>query len=97
MKTYIFSAWLLKRIVGVIVFLGILQGCNNVSDSDSVPIPVKSQKPFDPIEELTDKMIQDPAFLAILEQQVWMNNQVEDYFFRAPQAEQSATFSIIQS
>ena len=97
MKTYTFSAWLLKRIVGVIVFLGILQGCNNLSDSDSVPIPVKSQKPFDPIEELADKMIQDPAFLAILEQQVWMNNQVEEFLFSAPEVERSAVLSVIQS
>lgn len=97
MKTYTFSAQLLKRFIGVIVLMIMLQGCSNMSDSDSVPIPVKSQKPFDPIEELADKMIQDPAFLAILEQQVWMNNQVEEFLFRAPEVERSAVVSVIQS
>ncbi len=100
MKTLVFllsRVSLSIRFVIYILFLVMaMSSCGN-PESLSEVTPAPPPEPSDPIEKLADDMMQDPTFLAILEQQAWMNNQVEQYLFAASETDRTAAVSIIQS
>lgn len=101
MKTIVFSLTRLSLsvcsfFIPVLFLVFSTQSCSNPESSAEV-VPKPPDKPSDPMEALADNMMQDPAFLAILEQQAWMNNQVEKYLFTASETDRFATVSAIQS
>lgn len=100
MKTFAFLSsrvsLLFKSGICFALLLLVMPACNH-QESHSKVTPAPPPDPSDPIEGLADDMMQDPTFLAILEQQAWMNNQVEQYLFTASETERTAAVSIIQS
>lgn len=100
MKTFAFLSsrvsLLFKSGICFALLLSVMPACNH-QESHSEVTPAPPPDPSDPIEGLADDMMQDPTFLAILEQQAWMNNQVEQYLFTASETDRTAAVSIIQS